>query len=32
MKEKKCKICSLFDERKFSEEIKFDIKVLMRYE
>lgn len=30
MKEKKCKVCSLFDERKFSEEIKFDINKLIK--
>ena len=30
MKEKKCKICYLFDERKFSDEIKFDINKLIK--
>ena len=30
MKEKKCKICSLFDEQKFSDEISFDINKLIK--
>ena len=30
MKEKKCKVCSLFDERKFSDEIRFDINKLIK--
>lgn len=30
MKEKKCKVCCLFDERKFSDEIKFDINKLIK--
>jgi len=30
MKEKKCKVCSLFDEQKFSNEIRFDINKLIK--
>ena len=30
MKEKKCRVCSLFDERKFSDEIIFDINKLIK--
>lgn len=30
MKEKKCKVCSLFDERKFSEEIRSNINKLIK--
>lgn len=30
MKEKKCKVCSLFDDKKFSEEIKFNINKLIK--
>jgi len=30
MKEKKCKVCSLFDEQKFSDEIRFDINKLIK--
>jgi len=30
MKEKKCKVCSLFEERKFSEEIKFNVNKLIK--
>ena len=30
MKENKCKVCSLFEERKFSEEIRVNINKLMR--
>jgi len=31
MKEKKCKVCSLFDERKFSDEIRLDINKLIKF-
>ena len=30
MKEKKCKVCSLFDDKNFSEEIKFNINKLIK--
>jgi len=30
MKEKKCKVCSLFDERKFNDEIRFNINKLIK--
>ena len=30
MKEKKCKVCYLFDEQKFSDEIRFDINKLIK--
>jgi hypothetical protein len=30
MKEKKCRVCSLFDERKFNDEIIFDINKLIK--
>lgn len=30
MKENKCKVCSLFEERKFSEEIRFNINKLIK--
>jgi hypothetical protein len=30
MKEKKCKVCSLFDERKFSDEIRLNINKLIK--
>lgn len=31
MKEKRCKVCYLFDEQKFSDEIRFDINKLIKF-